>query len=158
MEYIIGVIVVAVVAVIYLFIKKVKAKHFAEMTTLDFQTWVATYLNSPESKQHLMAKNLIIETIRLAEPYKALTEGEAKAMMLNVHTKSPIHTVNMWINDAFDPVCDFFGANLRPDTQARMMGVFMLVVLIGRFKGFEPNTSLETFMVNFSAEFANKKL
>jgi hypothetical protein len=140
MEYLIGVIVVAVV--IFFFAVKNKTDKFNKQTLLQFSTWHSLYISSEMPETHGTARAFLEQTLHLAHKTGVLSSAEKQELELGSRQENPMRMVNEWLELALPNVLTTCGERELSNLDARLVGVCMLVCL----KGINPQRDLKRFL------------
>lgn len=144
MEYLIGAIVAGII--IFVVLVKSKTDKFNKLTRMHFPNWFALFSNSQMPENHGMARALIIQTFHLAEEFGAITPTEKRELDAGCMKEDPIEILNGWLEHALPVVRIEFGDAEIATSEARLIGVLMLVSV----KGVRPERDLNEFLKRFN--------
>ena len=144
MEYGIGAIVAGII--IFVVLVKSKTDKFNKLTRMHFPNWFALFSNSQMPENHGMARALIIQTFHLAEEFGAITPTEKRELDAGCMKEDPIEILNGWLEHALPVVRREFGDAEIATSEARLIGVLMLVSV----KGVRPERDLNEFLKRFN--------
>jgi len=144
MEFLIGAVVAGLV--IFFVMVKSKADKFNKLSRMHFPNWFALYSNSQMPENHGMARALILQTFHLAAEFGAITAQEKKELDAGTMKENPIELLNGWLEHAFPFVRRELGDAEIAISEARMIGVLMLVSM----KGVSPERDLHDFLQRFN--------
>lgn len=144
MEFLIG----AVVAGIVIFFVMVKSKtdKFNKLSRVYFPSWLVLYSNSQMPENIGMARALILQTFHLAAEFGAITALEKQELDAGSMKENPVELLNGWLEHALPVVRREFGDAEIAKSEARMIGVLMLVSM----KGMSPERDLHEFLQRFN--------
>lgn len=122
MELILGVIVVAIAALIW------KTRQRDKQTNLDFDQWILKYeaTTSPIT-QSGMAVALLNQSIHLAWTMGAINSKQKEVITANLKQQRATTTMMMWLGSALPVIIRIVGKNEVANTPARAVGVLMLL-------------------------------
>ncbi|RDS89250.1 hypothetical protein [Pseudomonas fluorescens] len=144
MEYLIGAIVAGII--IFVVLVKSKTDKFNKLTRMHFPNWFALFSNSQMPENHGMARALILQTFHLAEEFGAITPTEKRELDAGSMKEDPIEILNGWLEHALPVVRREFGDAEIATSEARLIGVLMLVSV----KGVRPERDLNEFLKRFN--------
>lgn len=144
MEYLIGAIVAGII--IFVVLVKSKTDEFNKLTRMHFPNWFALFSNSQMPENHGMARALILQTFHLAEEFGAITPTEKRELDAGCMKEDPIEILNGWLEHALPVVRREFGDAEIATSEARLIGVLMLVSV----KGVRPERDLNEFLKRFN--------
>ena len=144
MEYLIGAIVAGII--IFVVLVKSKTDKFNKLTRMHFPNWFALFSNSQMPENHGMARALILQTFHLAEEFGAITPNEKRELDAGCMKEDPIEILNGWLEHALPVVRREFGDAEIATSEARLIGVLMLVSV----KGVRPERDLNEFLKRFN--------
>ena len=144
MEFLIGAVVAGLV--IFFVMLKSKTDKFNKLSRMHFPNWVALYSNSQMPENLGMARALILQTFHLAAEFGAITAQEKKELDARSMKEDPIYLLNGWFEHALPVVRRVFGDAEITISEARMIGVLMLVSM----KGISPERDLYDFLQRFN--------
>ncbi|KRC94321.1 hypothetical protein ASE33_06845 [Pseudomonas sp. Root9] len=144
MEYLIGAIVAGII--IFVVLVKSKTDKFNKLTRMHFPNWFALFSNSQMPENHGMARALILQTFHLAEEFGAITPTEKRELDAGCMKEDPIEILNGWLEHALPVVRREFGDAEIVTSEARLIGVLMLVSV----KGVRPERDLNEFLKRFN--------
>ena len=144
MEYLIGAIVAGII--IFFVLVKSKTDKFNKLTRMHFPNWFALFSNSQMPENHGMARALILQTFHLAEEFGAITPTEKRELDVGCMKEDPIEILNGWLEHALPVVRREFGDAEIATSEARLIGVLMLVSV----KGVRPERDLNEFLKRFN--------
>ena len=144
MEYLIGAIVAGII--IFFVLVKSKTDKFNKLTRMHFPNWFALFSNSQMPENHGMARALILQTFHLAEEFGAITPTEKRELDAGCMKEDPIEILNGWLEHALPVVRREFGDAGIATSEARLIGVLMLVSV----KGVRPERDLNEFLKRFN--------
>ncbi|QHA97099.1 hypothetical protein [Pseudomonas sp. J380] len=144
MEYLIGAIVAGII--IFVVLVKSKTDKFNKLTRMHFPNWFALFSNSQMPENHGMALALILQTFHLAEEFGAITPTEKRELDAGCMKEDPIEILNGWLEHALPVVRREFGDAEIATSEARLIGVLMLVSV----KGVRPERDLNEFLKRFN--------
>ncbi|MCD7039427.1 hypothetical protein LRQ11_27350 [Pseudomonas sp. MAFF 311095] len=144
MEYLIGAILAGII--IFVVLVKSKTDKFNKLTRMHFPNWFALFSNSQMPENHGMARALILQTFHLAEEFGAITPTEKRELDVGCLKEDPIEILNGWLEHALPVVSREFGDAEIATSEARLIGVLMLVSV----KGVRPERDLNEFLKRFN--------
>lgn len=144
MEFLIGAVVAGLV--IFFVIVKSKTDKFNKLSRMHFPNWFALYSNSQMPENHGMARALLLQTFHLAAEFGAITAQEKQELDAGTMKENPIEMLNGWLEHALPVVRREFGDVEIAKSEARMIGVLMLVSM----KGMSPERDLHEFLHRFN--------
>ena len=144
MEFLIGAIVAGII--IFFVLVKSKTDKFNKLTRMHFPNWFALFSNSQMPENHGMARALILQTFHLAEEFGAITPTEKRELDAGCMKEDPIEILNGWLEHALPVVRREFGDAEIATSEARLIGVLMLVSV----KGVRPERDLHEFLKRFN--------
>lgn len=144
MEFLIGAIVAGII--IFFVLVKSKTDKFNKLTRMHFPNWFALFSNSQMPENHGMARALILQTFHLAEEFGAITPTEKRELDAGCMKEDPIEILNGWLEHALPVVRREFGDAEIATSEARLIGVLMLVSV----KGVRPERDLNEFLKRFN--------
>ena len=144
MEYLIGAIVAGII--IFVVLVKSKTDKFNKLTRMHFPNWFALFSNSQMPENHGMARALILQTFHLAEEFGAITPTEKRELDAGCMKEDPIEILNGWLEHALPVVRREVGDAEIATSEARLIGVLMLVSV----KGVRPERDLNEFLKRFN--------
>ena len=144
MEFLIGAIVAGLV--IFFFIVKTKTDKFNKLSRMHFPNWFILYSNCQTPENSGMARALILQTFHLAAEFGAITALEKQELDAGSMKENPIELLNGWLEHALPVVRREFGDAEIAKSEARMIGVLMLVSM----KGMSPERDLHDFLQRFN--------
>ena len=144
MEFLIGAIVAGII--IFFVLVKSKTDKFNKLTRMHFPNWFALFSNSQMPENHGMARALILQTFHLAEEFGAITPSEKRELDAGCMKEDPIEILNGWLEHALPVVRREFGDAEIATSEARLIGVLMLVSV----KGVRPERDLNEFLKRFN--------
>jgi len=144
MEYLIGAIVAGII--IFVVLIKSKTDKFNKLTRMHFPNWFALFSNSQMPENHGMARALILQTFHLAEEFGAITPTEKRELDAGCMKEDPMEILNGWLEHALPVVRREFGDAEIANSEARLIGVLMLVSV----KGVRPERDLNEFLKRFN--------
>jgi hypothetical protein len=125
---------------------KSKTDKFNKLSRMHFPNWFALYSNSQMPENHGMARALILQTFHLAAEFGAITAQEKQELDAGTMKENPIEMLNGWLEHALPVVRREFGDVEIAKSEARMIGVLMLVSM----KGMSPERDLHEFLQRFN--------
>ncbi|MBO0492372.1 MULTISPECIES: hypothetical protein [unclassified Pseudomonas] len=144
MEYLIGAAIAGIL--IFLFIVKRKTDSFNQLSRLPFPAWHSVYSSSQMPETLGMARALILQTFHLAAEFGVLSQSEKKELDAGSMKEDPMKIVNEWFEHALPNVVNVIDERELAASEARLVGVFMLVSL----KGVNPEGELRRFLQRFN--------
>lgn len=144
MEYIVGAAIASII--IFFFIAKNKTNSFNKLSQLPFSAWHSVYLSSRMPETHGMAMALILQTFHLAAELGVLSQCEKEELESSSKKDDPIQIINQWLEHALPNVLTVIDERQIMASEARLVGVFMLVSL----KGLNPEGELRKFLQSFN--------
>ncbi|MBJ2280138.1 hypothetical protein JFT58_17825 [Pseudomonas sp. MF6767] len=144
MEFLFGAVVAGIV-IFFVFVKK-KTDDFNKLTRLNFPIWLSRYYASQMPETIGMARAFILQTFHLAEEFNAITPQEKKELDEGSMKEDPMRMLNEWIETTLPTIESVFGGTEMDKSEARMIGVLMLVAL----KGVNPEGGLRAFLQQFN--------
>lgn len=125
MEFLIGVVVTCLIIFgVYVYSKTDK---FNKLTRLSFTHWMTQYHYAEPHIKHGMSRAFILQTFHLAVDLRALTPQEKVELDAGSMKEDPKEILNQWFEHALPIVEQEIGAHEIEKSEARMIGVFMLV-------------------------------
>ncbi|ANF85728.1 hypothetical protein A7J50_2321 [Pseudomonas antarctica] len=144
MDFLIGVIVTCLV--IFGVSVYSKTDKLNKLTRLCFTDWMTQYHYAETHIKHGMSRALILQTFHLAVDLHALTPQERVELDAGWMKEDPKEILNQWFEHALPIVKQEIGAHEIEKSEARMIGVFMLVAM----KSFTIGEPLRDYLRKFS--------
>lgn len=144
MEFLIGVAVTCLV--IFGISVFLKSNKFNKLTLLPFVKWCSTYQAAEEHDRLGIARALVLQTFHLAVDLGVLTVEEKQELGKESMKEDPTILVNAWLESALPIVEKELSVIELGNSEARMVGVLMLVTL----KGVNPQPDLQNFLQRFN--------
>jgi len=115
---------IAAVVIIYFKFKKKTAKN-DQFSVASFRQWFSEYQSASPAQQSMLAASFINQTFHLAKNLQAIPEVDELFSELRQHDVKPI--VDEWLEHSLPNVIDVVGELKTLDSEARLVGVLMLV-------------------------------
>lgn len=144
MEFMLGIVVVG--AVLFLIFIKKKTDDFNKQTRMPFFEWLELYSKSDALIKKGLSRAFILQTFHLAVDLGALSADKKDELSKSSMKEDPVRMFEEWLDMAFSTVREVFGENEIRVSEARMIGVLMLVAL----SGVNPHRDLQNFLQKFS--------
>lgn len=144
MKFFLGVA-VACAIIFFVFVKR-KTDDFNKQTRMPFFEWLELYSKSDALIKKGLSRAFILQTFHLAVDLGALTANQKDEFSKASMKEDPVRMFEEWLDVAFSTVREVFGESEIRVSEARMIGVLMLVSL----SGINPHRDLQNFLQRFS--------
>lgn len=144
MEFLLG-FAVACGVLFFIFLRR-KTDDFNKQTKTPFFEWLELYSKSDALIKKGMSRAFILQTFHLAVDLGALSAKQKEEFSKASMKEDPDRMLEEWLDVAFSTVSDVFGENEIRMSEARMIGVLMLVAL----SSVNPHRDLRIFLQKFS--------
>lgn len=147
MEFLLGAAVAC--AVIYFLLLKRKVDSFNRLCELDFPLWYVKYRSSMMPEKAGIARGFLVQSLHLAPRMGALSAAEVGSIEAGLKLENPVSVVEGWLDTVLHDVTAVCGEDALGKSEARLVGVMMLVCL----KSVNPQGELRRFIDAFNQRY-----